>query len=130
MLPSPVDLAHDCVYLGVAVAAAWARSSSPLPCETAATLGSLSAVVVSRRLTWSGVRVGRCERSSAAAPETAAAAWEVPLPRMKRSLTLPGPEPKTSSAWDPGTRRLATDVPGATTSGRRSLLPAALLEKS
>jgi hypothetical protein len=33
--------------------------------------------------------VGRCWMTSAAAPETAAAAWEVPLPRNSVSLTIP-----------------------------------------
>ena len=44
-----------------------------------------SAVRLSRALTWSGVRFGRCWRSRAAAPETNAAACEVPLPRKNRS---------------------------------------------
>ena len=51
--------------------APWAMASTPV-------IGV--AVLVSSFLTWSGVRVGRCCSSSAAAPETTAAAWEVPLP--------------------------------------------------
>ncbi len=71
--------------------------------------------------TWSGVRSGRCWRSSAAAPETTAAACEVPLPRKNRS-------PTRAAGWstsmrEPGSRRLMTDVPGATRSGRRAASP-------
>src|SRR5258708_39405516 len=59
MLPSPLDLAHDCVYLGVAIDMAWARSISPLPWDTAGTVGSFSAGGGGMGLTLSGVRVGR-----------------------------------------------------------------------
>ena len=83
--------------------------------------------------TSSGVRVGRCESSSATPPETIAAACEVPEPRTKRAA---GPKNGefhfcpaaiadwhaaviSSSANEPATCKLMTCMPGATTSGCR-----------
>ena len=51
----------------------------------AVALGMAAAVPVRSAFTWSGVMSGRCWISSAAAPETTAAACEVPLPRKRRS---------------------------------------------
>ncbi len=66
--------------------------------------------------------VGRCWIRSAAAPETAAAACELPLPRMKRSSSVATP-PYSSSIFEPGTRTEATRLPGAMMSGLRSFSP-------
>src|SRR6478672_13440656 len=84
--PTPVDTAKVCVaFAGVGAAEAAARSMRPCPCEETAASGSDRAVPVRSAFTWSGVSSGRCERSSAAAPETTAVACEVPLPRNSRS---------------------------------------------
>ena len=81
-----VETAKVCfAFAGVAVSLAFARSIRPLPCCGRGGAGDGRAVPVSSALTWSGVRSGRCEISSAAAPETTAAACEVPLPRKSRS---------------------------------------------
>ena len=72
----------------------------------------------SSSLIWSGVAVGRCCSSRAAAPETTAAACDVPLPRMKRSPSA-AIDAYCSSIVEPGTRRLAMRAPKATTSGLR-----------
>ena len=87
-------------------------------------VGPLSgtAAPVRSALIWSGVAVGRCESSSAAAPVTTAAAWEVPLPRKKRPPTV-AVLPNCPSSAEPGSRRLAMWVPGATRSGLRVALP-------
>src|SRR3954451_24621383 len=84
--PVPTESRQCCVaFCGVGAVAAAARLTRPLPCAAVPTPGSRDAVPVSSAFTWSGVRSGRCERSSAAEPETTAAACEVPLPRNSRS---------------------------------------------
>ena len=76
---------------GVGAALAATTSISPLPWALASAFGSERAEPISSALTWSGVRSGRCSRSSAAAPETTAADCEVPLPRKNRSpVRAPG----------------------------------------
>src|SRR5438094_7045170 len=49
----------------------------------------LFACPLSRALAWSGVIDGCCWNISASAPETTAAAWELPLPRKNRALITP-----------------------------------------
>src|SRR3954469_12363813 len=84
--PIPVETAKVCFApTGVAVSLAFARLIRPLPCWAAVAPGIGEAVPVSSALISSGVAVGRCWISSAAAPETTAAACEVPLPRKSRS---------------------------------------------
>ncbi len=61
--------------------------------------------------------------SSAAAPDTTAAAWEVPLPRKKRSPTRA--LGCCRSALEPAARKLTNDLPGATRSTWRLSLPQA-----
>src|SRR3954470_5008240 len=116
--PTPVETANDCfAATGVAVFLAFARASRPAPCCAVVARGTAVADPVRRALTWSGVSSGRCESSSAAAPETTAAACEVPLPRKSRSpMRAAG---YVVSRKDPGFRRLTTFSPGATRSGLR-----------
>src|SRR3954469_7511200 len=116
--PRPVDTVHFwTAFAGVPATRAAARSIVPLPWAVASAFGSFRAVPVSRAFTWSGVRSGRCESSSAAAPEMTAAACDVPEPRKNRSpVRAPG---LLASRFDPEVRRLTTDLPGATTSGLR-----------
>src|SRR5687768_6367784 len=84
--PIPVETAKVCfASTGVGVTSAVPRSSAPAPCWAAVALGIGDADCVSSAFTWSGVRPGRCEMSSAAAPDTTAADCEVPLPRKNRS---------------------------------------------
>ena len=68
----------------------------------------------SSAFTWFGVIEGRWLITRAAAPETTAAACEVPLPLKKRPSTAAVGWSK--SAVPPGTRRLLIDCPGATRS--------------
>jgi hypothetical protein len=89
--------------------APWARTPKP---------GNKAVWLTSKVLTWSGVKLGRPCMSSAAAPEIAAAACDVPLPRKKRALMVPV-EPYVWSMYDPGTRKLWMWAPGATRSGLR-----------
>ena len=72
-------------------------------------------------LTWSGVSSGRCWSSKATAPDTTAAAWDVPLPRSRSSPTRPAS--LRASEYEPGLRRLTMDRPGATMSMPRAALP-------
>src|SRR4051794_37748923 len=108
---------------GVADLAALATFVSPEPCSVVPK--PISGVVERTRsaLTWSADRSGRWSTSSAAAPDTNAAACELPLPRTNR-----GSEPAFTGALvsitEPGTRRLGTCTPGATTSGLRYRSPA------
>ena len=82
MEPRPDDVAC-CQWAGPGSAvSAWATSMRPLPCTPALMVPIGSAVLVSRAFTWSGVRSGRADSSTAAAPEATAAACEDPLPRM------------------------------------------------
>src|SRR3954470_5667007 len=116
--PAPVERAYVCTaFTGVAAFIAAVRLMRPAPCCRAVARGRFLAVPMSRALTWSGVRSGRCEISSAAAPETTAVACEVPLPRNNRSPIRPA-----GCSWSRnefGLRRLTTCSPGATTSGLR-----------
>jgi len=81
----PVDRGNDWVVSGAAAwVAAW-TSTSPRPCACTLAAGSVRAVRISSALTWSGESHGRCSSISAAAPETTAAACDVPLPRKNRS---------------------------------------------
>jgi hypothetical protein len=50
-------------------------------------------VLISSFFTWSGVSVGRFCSMSAAAPDTTAAACDVPLPRKNRPDVSPGTSP-------------------------------------
>ena len=84
-VPVPVESGKLCLAVGTAVRAARSTLMTPSPWAWGSAAGSGLAVVISRALTWSGVRPGRCCSSSAAAPEATAAAWEVPLPRKNRS---------------------------------------------
>jgi hypothetical protein len=79
-------------------------------------------LLVSSAFTWSGVSDGRSCRSSAAAPETNAAACEVPLPRKNRPPNA-AVDPYFWSMNEPGTRSPCTEVPGATRSGLRTPSP-------
>ncbi|GAB3868619.1 hypothetical protein GCM10027610_126160 [Dactylosporangium cerinum] len=79
--PTPADVPAPWTVVGVAAFTAAARLSSPTPPARGV------AVLFSRALTWSGVRVGRFCRSRARPPETTAAAWELPLPRKNLSPT-------------------------------------------
>ena len=105
------------MVFGVGALSTAARFNSPLP---------LSGVLAGH-----GVRVAREERldlvrreagrwlsSSAAAPETTAAACDVPLPRKKRLSTF-AMAPNVSSMNDPGSRSDTMCVPGAERSGLR-----------
>jgi hypothetical protein len=83
-VPVPREAGQVCEYTGVGASAAAATLSWPVPAAIGSASGILSVVVVSRNLTWSGVRVGRCCRSSAAAPDTTAVACDVPDPRNRR----------------------------------------------
>lgn len=65
--------------------------------------------------------MGRACNSRATAPEVTAVAWEVPLPRKKRSSTTA--DGCSTSMVAPGARKLANETPGATTSTLRSELP-------
>src|SRR5687768_16848042 len=56
------------------------RSRDPAPWASEDVFGTERADRRRMSLTWSEVRVGRCERRRAAAPETTAADCEVPLP--------------------------------------------------
>ena len=97
--------------------------SAPEPCATVAR-GSRSAVLLSRYLTWSGVRVGRCWSNNATAPLTMAVACEVPLPRKNRFAESPVTSPSgcPRSEYEPGVRR-DTTFPGAMRSARRVSVP-------
>ena len=72
----------------------------------------------------SGVHDGFTLTTSAAAPETSAAACEVPDPLKKRPSTT-AVSPYAWSRKEPGTRRLASDEPGARMSGLRCPSPRA-----
>ena len=76
------------------------------------------ALLINADLIWSGVALGCACSTSATAPETTAAACEVPLPRSSRSVTPPE-SPYCWSMNDPATRRLGMCTPGATKSGLR-----------
>ena len=68
-------------------------------------------------LTWSGDRSGRRSSSSATAPETTAAACDVPLPLKQASPTRASGCARSSAEF--GSRRLTIERPGATRSGLR-----------
>lgn len=113
-----------------AVAIVGSRAASPAALETAAQLGSdlaargigmASADDRSIAFTWSGRRSGRASSSSATAPDTTAAACELPLPLKKRASTRA--VGCASSMYEPGTRRDAMLRPGATRSTRRLVSP-------
>ena len=116
----PVEVCHVCATLfgsGVGALSTALRSSSPLPIRSC---GPFIQWVLSTRsaLTWSGVSVGRWLKSSAAAPDTIAAACDVPLPRKKRPSTVAA-APKESSMKESGSRSETMCVPGAARSGLR-----------
>ena len=125
--PVPLDRTHFCAApTGVAADRVRSVLSRPRPCACGSAALSGAAPPRNSDFTWSGVRPGRCCSRSAAAPDTTAAAWLVPLPRKKRS-------PSTAfgfcvSMKDPGTRSDWTDAPGATRSGLR--VPSPRVEKS
>src|SRR5215218_8984242 len=109
---------------GLLALAAFTRSSVPAPCALVSATGSFCAVPTRSALTWSGDRLGRWSRSSAAAPETTAEACDVPLPLNRRS-----PRRAAGYIWsrtDPGARSPMTEAPGATRSGLR--LPSPVLD--
>ena len=83
----PFEAGHDWVAFGVEALSTLARFNSPLPLRS---VGPYMEWVwpTSSALTWSGVRPGRWLSRRAAAPETTAAACDVPLPRKKRLLTV------------------------------------------
>ena len=68
---------------------ALASRISPVPWASESNPASLVAVEARSFFTWSGLMVGVREMISAAAPETTAAACEVPLPRNSASVTRP-----------------------------------------
>ena len=124
--PSPVEAGKVWAAVeAVVVSTACLTSMRPAPWRRRSVLAIGSAVLVRMRLTWSGVRVGRCCSSRAAAPETTAAAWEVPLPRKKRAGVVVdhGPRVARRRCRSPGSRRLTIERPGATRSGVRVALP-------
>ena len=130
MDPRPLERGAVWVKAGTdparTAATAAATSMTPAPWTGLLSPGSRSVVLRSRPLTWSGVSRGSACRSSATAPETTAADCEVPVPRKKRPDRSPVTRPSGcwTSAAEPGTRRLTTDFPGASTSGRRASVPA------
>ena len=87
--PRPVARGNVCVCSAVGVRFASFRFSTPLPWATGSATGSGEAVSMSSFFTWSGVAEGCCCKISAAAPDTAAAACDVPLPRKNRVPTRP-----------------------------------------
>ena len=97
--------------------------TKPLPWACSSAAGNVVAVPVSSALTWSGVIDGRCWSSSATAPDTTAAACDVPLPRKTgRSNAAVA----AVLGVDVGARVHAgrcNDLPGATTSGLRTPSP-------
>ena len=99
------------------------RSSVPAPSARSGAFGRRSAVSVRIAFTWSGLSHGRWSSKSAVAPETTAAACEVPLPRKNRESPTRPPGAIVSMPL-PGTRRLTIDLPGATRSGFLSPSPA------
>ncbi len=80
-LPVPVETGNSCLAAGVGLQIAMFTFTKPLPWACSSAAGSVVAVLVSSALTWSGVSDGRCWSSTAAAPDTTAAACDVPLPR-------------------------------------------------
>ena len=80
-LPVPVETGNSCLAAGVGLQIAVFTFTKPLPWACSSAAGSVVAVLVSSALTWSGVSDGRCWSSTAAAPDTTAAACDVPLPR-------------------------------------------------
>src|SRR5919204_234251 len=99
----------------------------PWPWALGSAADILVVVLRSTSLIWSGVYVGCAWTSCAAAPDTNAAAWEVPLPRKNRASMAPVGA-YWASMYEPGTRRLCTCTPGATKSGSR--LPSPWLENA
>ena len=79
-MPVPVDGGQVCKAIGRPLANVDASRSSPPPYPFELPLIGW-AVLVSSALTWSGVAAGYFCRINAAAPETIAVDWEVPLPR-------------------------------------------------
>ena len=96
--------------MGVGAVRAAETLIMPLPCCSAGLFIAV-AVAVRSALIWSGVAVGRCWMSRAAAPEVTAAACDVPDPR-KRPEQVSGSYTRAGgyfvSRYEPGTRRLAT----------------------
>ena len=66
------------VVEGTAAVSAAGRSVTPAPMAGSGLAVSGSAVDIKIALTWSGVRLGRADSSSATSPETTAVACEVP----------------------------------------------------
>src|SRR6266511_1752139 len=95
----------------------------PLPWATGSARSNRWAPPVSSAFTWSGVMVGRCWTTRAAAPDTTAAAWEVPVPLKNRSATRA--VGFSTSMVEPGSRRPTMEAPGATRSGLRVPSPSA-----
>ena len=79
--PVPVPFAQVWAVVGVAFANAAATLISPMPTVLTFVCLSCVAELMIMALTWSGFSVGRFCRIRATAPDTAAAACEVPLPR-------------------------------------------------
>ena len=84
-LPTPVDPVQFCLerpLFGSEALAASDRLIAPAPSQRSSSPSTLRGVAVEVRssLTWLGVALGYLERMSAAAPETTAAAWLVPVP--------------------------------------------------
>ena len=119
--PVPLGAACACFAAGVSVLRALARFNAPAPWQVLDEYLSSRAESISRALTWSGFMPGRWSIMSAAAPDTMAADWDVPLPLKNRVPTRA--DGYATSAEEPGTRRLSSDFPGATRSTLRSQLP-------
>src|ERR1700680_3742063 len=116
-LPVPFEVDHVCAAAGVGAFSTAARFSSPLPLRS---VGPYIEWVcpTSSALTWSGVSPGRWLSRSAAAPETTAAACDVPLPRKNRLLTI-AVAPNCVSMNEPGSLSDTMCTPGAERSGLR-----------
>lgn len=88
--PSPVETGHVWTADPTHALLAARMSIVPRPSETSSDSAGRSRAVERRTLfTWSGVKFGRSSSINAAAPETTAAACEVPLPRANLELTRP-----------------------------------------
>ncbi len=112
MEPLPSDSWTDCEYSGTDADSAWPMSSRRETPNVSDLV--FSAVLLSSHLTWSGVRSGRASSRSATAPETTAAACEVPVARTRSSPIRPAS--LNASENEPGLRRPTIDLPGALTS--------------
>src|SRR3954468_7554103 len=102
---------------GLAAPTARMTLSRPAPWASGPGPDSGSAEDLTIALTWSGVRSGRRSSSSATAPETTAAACDVPLPLNRSSPARASGCARSRAEF--GSRRLAIERPGATRSGLR-----------